>query len=206
VQRQGLQLGQPGGRLLADGEAEGVAQFSGRDDQCNAAGEAGRHRERDEADQRAGAQQSAGNEQRAGHHRRDEQAIDAEALDDARDQYDEGAGGSADLHARAAEAGNDRPGDDGGDEALARGDAGRDAEGDGKRDGHHPDDHAGGEVLEDLGASDCGEGIEQLRSEARHGGQDRYCRRVAGTGPDFRVFPLLAGGGFPRFAVPAKTR
>ena len=102
--------------------------------------------------------------------------------------------GSADLHARAAEAGNDRPGDDGRDQALARSDAGRDAEGDGERDGHDADDDAGGEVLDDLGAGESGERVKQLRPEAGHGGKISERSPPAAELPGFPAVPLAGGG------------
>ena len=73
-----------------------------------------------------------------GHERRDREAVDAVLLDDAVDDHDERAGRAADLHPRAAQRRDQEPGDDRGVEAAL----GRDAAGDGERDGQRQRDDA----------------------------------------------------------------
>ena len=85
-------------------------------------------------------------QQNAGHDRAHEQAVDAVDGDDAGDDDDEGAGGSADLSPRAAEGRDQKSGDDGGVDSGLRSDAGGDGEGHGQRQSDEADGDAGDEI------------------------------------------------------------
>ena len=85
-------------------------------------------------------------EQHAGHQRGDGESVDAVLLHDAVDDHDERAGRSADLHARAAERGDEEAGDDGGPQAAVRRHAAGDRERDRERQRDDADDDARGEV------------------------------------------------------------
>jgi hypothetical protein len=82
--------------------------------------------------------------------RRAREAGVAVRLHDAVDEHDEGARRPADLHAAAAEDGDQEARDDRGVEALLGLDSRRDAEGDRERQRHHADDHAGHDVAREL--------------------------------------------------------
>ena len=73
----------------------------------------------------------------------------AEARDDAGDDDDECAGGSADLGARAAQGGDEKAGDDGGVKSGLRRDPGGDAEGHGKRQSDQPHGDPGEQVVQE---------------------------------------------------------
>ncbi len=160
-------------------QAEQVLDLRREDDDRDPAREAGDDRVRDELDRAAEPGEAEDDQHAAREDRDDRQAVEAVPRDDAVDDDDEGARRPADLDAAAAEQRDQEPGDDGGDEALFRGHAGGDREGDRERDRHDPDDDAGLEVREELGARVPAQDREGLREPGRRHGR---MLQVAGSG------------------------
>ena len=122
-------------RHLRHREAEEVFHLGGEDRHGDTAREADDDRVGDELDDRPEPQGAHQEQYPAGQDGGDGQPLDAEVLDDAVDDHDEGARGPSDLHLAAAQQGDDKAADDGGDQAFfrthARGDTKRDGEGQG---------------------------------------------------------------------------
>lgn len=102
-------------------------------------------------------------EQNSSHDRAHEKAVDSADGDDAGNDYDERAGGSADLRFRAAEGGDEESGDDGAVDAGLR----REAGGDGKRHGQRKCDEAdrdsGDQVQQEFVAIAVAQAEDRLR-------------------------------------------
>ena len=107
----------------AHAQAEKVLDLTREDDHGDAAREADDHGVRNELDHAAELRDAHHDQHDAGHERRDDQSVDAVLLHDAVHDDDERAGRAADLHARAAERGDEKAGDDRGAEPAV----GRDA-------------------------------------------------------------------------------
>lgn len=122
------------------GEAEEVFQLSDDEGDRDTRSEAGGDGVGHESDDRTQLEQAHQNEQNAGDDGGRDQTVDAVGGHDARHDGGEGGGGPRDLHAAAAEEGDEEPGDDGRVETLlgahARGDGERDGEGE-RNHGHH---------------------------------------------------------------------
>ena len=128
------------------GDSEKVLQLRAGNDQRDAVGEADDHRPWDEPHCRTGAGDAHDHEQDAGHHRAHEQAVDAMGGDDAGHHDDKGTRRTANLHVRAAERGDDEPGDDRAVDAGLRRHAGRDGKGHRQRQRHQADGDPGDQV------------------------------------------------------------
>src|SRR6185369_2081327 len=98
--------------------------------------------------QAAHPRQAHDDEDRAGDHGADDEAVVAELRHDAVDDDHERAGRSADLHAAAAEGGDQEAGDDGGVETALGWNSGGDGEGERQRKRDDADDDAGDQVTE----------------------------------------------------------
>jgi hypothetical protein len=101
---QGLDLGEELAGQVVDLQAEEILDLGEEDHHRDAVGEADHHRQRDEADQLPMRSAPMASSMHAGQHGGDEQVLHAVVGDDGVDDGDEGAGGAADLHPRAAEA------------------------------------------------------------------------------------------------------
>ena len=132
---------------LIERDPEEVLELRAGDDERDAVGEADDDRARDEPDGGAGAGEPHDDEHDAGHHRAHEQAVDAVLGDDARDDHDERAGRSADLHVRAAERRDEEAGDDRAVDAGLR----RHARGDRERHRQRQRDEADGDAGDQIG-------------------------------------------------------
>ena len=86
-------------------------------------------------------------EESAGHERGNHKAVHTVLLDDPVNDYDEGAGGAANLHLAAAEERNEETGYDGGKDTGLRGSTRSNAKSDGQREGHNTHDNTGQKVL-----------------------------------------------------------
>jgi hypothetical protein len=104
--------------------AEQVLHLAGEDRHRDAGGETGDHRLRHVAHQGAQAQHAGGNQHQSGEQGAQDQAAVAELLDHVEHHRDEGRGGAADLHPRAAQCRDQETRDDGGVQALLRRGAG----------------------------------------------------------------------------------
>ena len=131
------------GRDRRDLEAEQILDLLREDDERDAAGESGGHRERNELDHPAKPRQSDHDENDPGHQRRDHEAVDAVLGDDPGDEHHERARGPADLNPRAAEGRNEEAGNNPGIETALRRDPARDGKGDAEWQGHHAHNDAG---------------------------------------------------------------
>ena len=98
---------------MIDLQAEEVPDLRAGDDQRDAVGEPHDNGPRDEAHRGAKPEQPRGRQQDARHHRAHEQAVHAVARHDASHDYDERAGGPADLELRSPSAEIEKSGDDG---------------------------------------------------------------------------------------------
>ena len=169
-QRRGerVHLAEELGRDFVDRQAEEILDLGEEDHHGDAVGEADHHRQGDEADERAEPSRTEREEQQAGEHGCHQQVRFAVGGDDAIDDGNEGAGGAADLHPRAAQGEDEEPGDDGGPDAGR----GRHATGDGKRHGERQRQHAHGgasrEVGEELPAVIAVQRLDEARAEEAH--------------------------------------
>ena len=134
-------------RHVRQAEPHEVRYLPDEDQDGDAEGEADDHGIRDEFNYGAQPQHAEDDQYDPGHYGGDEQAVVAEALDNAVDDDDEGAGGAADLDAAAAESGDYEAGDDGGVEPLVGGGSGGYGESYGQGQGDDPHDEPGGGVL-----------------------------------------------------------
>ena len=133
------------------GDAESGVELGAADDERDAGREADDHRVRDEADILAEAQGAEGEEHHACHQRREGEAEVAVGDDRGGADADEGAGRAGDLHAGAAEQGDDDAADDGRVEPLFRADPGGDRQAHREGEGDHADEQAGREVGQEVG-------------------------------------------------------
>ena len=153
-------------------KAEEVLDLGGSDEDGDAVGKADDDHPGNEPDGSAEAGESHEEEDHSGHHGDHGEAAHAETGDDSGDDDDECAGGAADLGARAAEGGDEEPGNDGGVEAGLGSDSGGDAEGHGEGQGNKSDGEAGEQVVhEHLGGigSEGQDGLGQIRIAYGHG-------------------------------------
>ena len=164
------------GRKRPDEQAEQILDLTGKDDEGDAAGESGHHREGNELDRAAQPGQSETDEDDAAHQRGDHEPVEAVALHDAVDDHDEGARGPADLHPRSAQRGDQEARDDRGVEPTLRRDTAGDRERDGQRQRDDPDDDPRADVGHELGAVVRSERREQLRNEQRWTPGDNLAR------------------------------
>ena len=102
-------------------QAEEILYLSAGDQDGDAVGKADDHRAGDELDCGAHAGDAHDHQQNTGHHRTHEEAIDTVKCDDAGDDHNEGAGGSANLRLGAAQQGDQETGDDGAVDTGLRG-------------------------------------------------------------------------------------
>src|SRR5690606_3369802 len=93
---------------------------------------------------------AGGDQDQAGNEGAQQQAAVAEAFDDVEHHRDEGGGGTADLHTRTAQGGDQGAGDDGGVQALVRRRPGSDGQGHGQRQGHDGDGETGDDVAAEI--------------------------------------------------------
>ena len=152
-------------------QAEEILDLRGRDQQRDAVGEADDDRPRNEAHRRAQAGEAQEQQDHAGHHGDHEQSGEAVLRDDAGDDHDERAGGTADLNLRSAQERNQEAADDGGVDAGLRRDAGSDAEGHGQGQGDKPTVTSGDQVGEKIAATVSREHGPQLRHPGRPGSE-----------------------------------
>src|SRR3989449_84917 len=131
-------------------EPQEVLDLAREDDQGDAAREPDGDRVRDELDGAAEPGEAEAREDDAREQGGRGEAVHAVALHDGVHDDHERARGAADLHARAAERGDQETGHDGGEEAALGADAARDREGDRERQRHDADDHARDDVREEL--------------------------------------------------------
>ena len=117
---QSLDAGEEFGRQAVDPEAEEILDLCHEDYDGNAVGETDHDGHRDEADQLPHAGKAHRQQEGPGEHGGAEQVYEAVRGNDAIDDRNEGAGGSADLHARTAEEGSQQPGDDRGPDPCGR--------------------------------------------------------------------------------------
>ena len=139
---QGADLREKFGGQRPGLQAEKILDLRQEDQHRDAVGEADDDGQRNELDQHAQPEDAHRQQDAAGHEGADEQVRHAVLRDDAVDDDDEGAGRAADLHARAAERGDDEAGDDGREDAGFR----RDTGGDGKRHRERQRDDADGDA------------------------------------------------------------
>lgn len=99
--------------MTLQSEAGEVAQLACRDDDSDAAREPHGHRVRDMTDEASKTAQADEREENAGHHHDHHQPVDAVPGDRRRHQHDEGAGGTTDLDAAAAQGRDEKAADDG---------------------------------------------------------------------------------------------
>jgi hypothetical protein len=130
--------------------AEKGGQLGDGDKDGDAGGEADNERIGQILDDRAQAAHPHQHQQPARHQRGDGQAGHAVLLHNPVHDHNEGAGGAADLHAAAAERGDDEARHYGGIQALFGRDAGSDAEGDGQRQRDDAGDEPGNQVIPQL--------------------------------------------------------
>ena len=123
VAEQELHAGQEFAGNGADAEAEEVLDLGGCDKNGDAVGESDDNGTRDEAYRRAETREPHGEQDDACHERDHGQAAHAETRDDAGDNDDKSASGSADLGARSAEGGDEKTSDDGGIKSRLRSNA-----------------------------------------------------------------------------------
>jgi hypothetical protein len=173
---QYAQLGEEVRRHLRDREAQQVLHLRQRDQHGDAVGESDHDADRHIANQRSEPQQAHHEQQHAGAGGCDQQVGQPEAFDDAVDDHDEGAGGSADLHTGASQQGDQRTGDDRGPEAGFRLEAGGDGEGHGKRQGHDADRESCTEVGAEPRARVSAQRIDQPGPEGDEGGRQLHCQ------------------------------
>ena len=183
--RQRLELGEEIGRHLGDVQPQPVLQLRGGDQHRDAVGEADDDADGHVAHQPSQPEQAQDEQQHAGAGRGDQQVRHAVAVDDAVDDDDEGAGGPADLHVRAAQQGDQQAGDDGGPQAGGGREAGSDGEGHRERQRHDADGQAGAEVAQEAFPAIALQGSEQAGPE--RGKRHRQSHRA----------PILAPGGSP---------
>ena len=131
-------------------QAEEILPLAHEDDDGNAGREADDDGVRDEADDAAELQESHREQHHAGHQRRGLQSRDAVLRRDAGEHRDEGAGRAGNLHARAAEDGCRKPGNDRRVQPLLRLGAGGDGEGHRERQRDDADDDARDDVPPDF--------------------------------------------------------
>ncbi len=137
-------------RNLGHREAEEVFHLGGEDRHGDTAREADDDRVGDELDDRPEPQGAHQEQHHAGQDGGDGQPLDAEVLDDAVDDHDEGARGPSDLHLAAAQQGDDKSADDGGDQSFLRTHARGDTERDGEGQGDDADNDARHQVSHEL--------------------------------------------------------
>ncbi len=152
--------GSEGGDLVEEGaglialkrDPEKIAQLACEDDHRDAGGKANGDGIRNELDVFAEPQIAGSNQHHPGHHRRQQETVDAVAIDRGSDQHDEGASRTADLGAAAAEEGDKKAADNGGIEAAIRRDARCDGDRHRQGQGNDCDSEAGDRVGAQAGA------------------------------------------------------
>jgi hypothetical protein len=139
--------GQEVARLLArQRQAEQVVQLAGQDDDGDAGGEADRHRIGDEFHIGAEPEVTGRDQEDAGHQHRQDQPVDAVAVDGGGHDHDEGAGRAADLEAAAAERRHQEPADDGCVQSTLGANARCNGDGHRQRQRHDGDGQAGDHI------------------------------------------------------------
>ena len=115
-----------------DGQTKQILQLADGDDQGDSDREAFDDRFRYQRHQAASTKQAANDQDQSSDHCGKQQPVKSVASDHVVNHDDEGSGRAADLHPAATEQGDEKPGDDGRDQAglgrRARGDGDRDAE------------------------------------------------------------------------------
>ena len=135
---------------MVDAQPEEILDLGAGDEYGDAVGETEHHRAGNELHRSAESGCAHDEEQDAGHHGAHEQAVNAVFGDDSRDHHDKRAGGTADLHARAAQRGDQEAGDDSAVDAGLRGESRGNRERHGQRQGDEPDGDAGAQVSEEI--------------------------------------------------------
>ena len=106
---------------------------------------------RNELDRRSHPGDAEYHQDDASHQRRDDQPVDAEALHDSVNDYDERSGRSSDLDTRSTQRGDQKPRDDRGIKPAIRRHTAGDGKGNCERKCHDADDDAGHHIRRELG-------------------------------------------------------
>ncbi len=181
-------------------EPEEVLRLTREDDQGDPAREPDGDGVRDELDRPAQPREAEAHEDDARHEGRHGETLHPVSLHDGVHDHDKRAGRPADLHARAAQCGDDKSRDDRGEQPALRAHSARNRKGDGERERHDPDDDPRAQIREKLFAGVARErgdelGYEPVQIPRPASDAENLTKPVAVTGQGRPGGPASTGRG-----------